>query len=332
MLKFKKTKYISLDAAIAVEKGKQREKLPLKSNIGNVVFDEHVEKVPAVPDGAWIKCDSCKEMLFHEDVKANYYCCPKCNAHFRISAFKRLRMVVDQNSFVEWDKHFTSENVLDFPDYKEKLLKLQYKTGMVEGVITGKGKIQGNQAVMAAMDSSFLMGSMGQTVGEKITRAVERATKEKLPVIIFTTSGGARMQEGIVSLMQMAKTSGALKRHSDAGLLYITVLTDPTTGGVTASFAMLGDIILAEPGALIGFAGPRVIEQTIGQKLPEGFQRAEFLVKKGFIDKIVARKNMRQALGRLLSFHCLERSQSDDGKSTENQQESRTMGTGPVSS
>lgn len=304
---FKKTKYISLDQRAAAEKAGQAAGMEniIDGQTGDnpPITEENVDNIPAVPDGAWIKCDSCREMLFYQDVRNNYRCCPKCGYHFRIGASKRIHMLLDHGSFIEWNKNLITKNVLHFPDYEEKINNLQIKTGMVEGVITGKGKIEGTETVIACMDSSFLMGSMGQIVGEKITRAVERATRERLPVIIFTTSGGARMQEGIVSLMQMAKTSGALKKHGDAGLLYITVLTDPTTGGVTASFAMLGDIILAEPGALIGFAGPRVIEQTIGQKLPDGFQRAEFLLKKGFVDKVVERKDMKKELGRLLSMH-----------------------------
>lgn len=278
---FKKTKYISLDTGV-----KQ--------------IEEDVDNAPSIPDGAWIKCEHCKDILFHEDVSNNFYCCPKCNKHFRIGAGKRIHMLIDGGSFVEWDKNRSPKNVLEFPNYEEKILNLQRKTGLREAVVTGEGTINGAATAIACMDSSFLMGSMGQVVGEKITRAVEKATEKKLPIIICSTSGGARMQEGIVSLMQMAKTSAALKRHGDAGLLYISVLTDPTTGGVTASFAMLGDIILAEPGALIGFAGPRVIQQTIGQKLPDGFQRAEFLLEKGFVDRIVERKTMKDELGKLL--------------------------------
>lgn len=309
---FKKTKYISLDPVSSnrnrtdrksAEQEKPRTKKTDDSGIGSVVYDENVDKAPSVPDGAWIKCEICKEMLFHEDVLKNGNCCPKCDAHFRIGAKERLEAILDSGSFAEWGKSLETENVLHFPGYDDKIKKLQEKTGLNEGVVTGRGTIEGNTVVIACMDASFLMGSMGQIVGEKITRAVEKATEAKLPVVIFTTSGGARMQEGITSLMQMAKTSGALKRHSEAGLLYITVLTDPTTGGVTASFAMLGDIILAEPGALIGFAGPRVIEQTIGQKLPDGFQRAEFLLEKGFVDAIVSRKNLKTELGKLLKMH-----------------------------
>ena len=214
-------------------------------------------------------------------------------------------MVADPQSFTPWFDDLESKNPLDFPDYDEKLAAVREKTGLHEGVTVGKGKIYGEDAVIGVCDARFLMGSMGHVVGEKIAAAVERATEEKLPVILFCCSGGARMQEGIISLMQMAKTSAALKRHSDAGLLYVPVLTDPTTGGVTASFAMLGDIILAEPGALIGFAGPRVIEQTIGQKLPEGFQRAEFQLEHGFVDAIVERSDLKKTLFEILKLHRL---------------------------
>lgn len=233
-------------------------------------------------------------------------------------AYKRIRSVADEGTFEEWDRGLTTKNPLQFKGYEEKLTSLQEKTGLDEAVTAGRARIGGEETALAVCDGRFLMASMGEVVGEKITRAVERATKEELPLIIFTCSGGARMQEGIVSLMQMAKTSAALKRHSDAGLLYITVLTDPTTGGVTASFAMLGDIILAEPGALIGFAGPRVITQTIGQKLPKGFQRSEFLLEHGFIDAIVERPQMKEVLSRLLSFHKNERSDTQKAQKLTN--------------
>ncbi|WP_334195735.1 acetyl-CoA carboxylase, carboxyltransferase subunit beta, partial [Muricomes intestini] len=222
---------------------------------------------------------------------------------FRIQACRRIEMLEDEGSFEEWDKGLTTANPLNFKGYEEKIQALQKKTGLEEAIVTGKIKVNGLDTVIGVCDGRFMMASMGEVVGEKITLAVERATKEQLPVILFACSGGARMQEGIVSLMQMAKTSAALKRHSDAGLLYISVLTDPTTGGVTASFAMLGDIILAEPNALIGFAGPRVIEQTIGEKLPKGFQRSEFLLEHGFIDKIVERENMKETLSQILRLH-----------------------------
>ncbi|MFQ7664294.1 MAG: acetyl-CoA carboxylase carboxyltransferase subunit alpha [Mediterraneibacter sp.] len=258
---------------------------------------------PEVPEGLLKKCNKCGAAILTEEVKSAGYICPKCQGYFRVHAYERIRMTVDEDSFEEWEKDMEFVNPLEFRGYEEKVKSLKEKTGLSEAVVTGKASIEGNPAVIAVCDGRFLMASMGQVVGEKITRAVERATKEQLPVIIFACSGGARMQEGIVSLMQMAKTAAALKQHSDAGLLYVSVLTDPTTGGVTASFAMLGDVILAEPKALIGFAGPRVIEQTIGEKLPKGFQRSEFLLEHGFIDRIVERKEMRTVLANILQMH-----------------------------
>ena len=258
---------------------------------------------PSAPQGIIMRCPHCSKTIFTEDLLRNMGVCPECAHHTRVSAKERIKEVIDEGTFEEWDSDIGFANPLDTPGYEEKLQKLKAKTSLNEAVITGKGKIGGQDTVIGVMDSSFMMASMGKIVGEKITRAVERATESKLPVVIFTCSGGARMQEGIVSLMQMAKTSAALKRHSDAGLLYISVLTDPTTGGVSASFAMLGDIILAEPDALIGFAGPRVISQTIGQELPEGFQRSEFLVHHGFVDAIVDRRDMKDTLEQLLHRH-----------------------------
>lgn len=258
---------------------------------------------PEVPAGLLRKCNKCGAAIIAEDVKNGYYICPKCHGYFRIHAYRRIEMLADEGSFEEWDKEMEFVNPLEFRGYEEKVARLKEQTKLNEAVVTGKVKINGNPAVVGVCDGRFMMASMGHIVGEKITRAVERATEEKLPVIIFTCSGGARMQEGIVSLMQMAKTSAALKRHSDAGQLYISVLTDPTTGGVTASFAMLGDIILAEPNALIGFAGPRVIEQTIGQKLPKGFQRSEFLLDHGFVDRIVEREELKDVLAQILEMH-----------------------------
>ena len=258
---------------------------------------------PEVPEGLLSKCNMCGGAIVTEDVKKNYDICPRCKGYFRVHARERVRRVADEGSFEEWDQDLTGGNPLDYPGYEEKLAATRLKTGLREAVVTGKCRVGGQETVLGVMDGRFLMASMGEAVGEKITRAAERATRERLPLILFTCSGGARMQEGIFSLMQMAKTSAALKRHSDAGLLYITVLTDPTTGGVTASFAMEGDIILAEPGALIGFAGPRVIEQTTGQKLPKGFQRAEFLLEHGFIDRIVERGELKQTLSDILRVH-----------------------------
>lgn len=258
---------------------------------------------PEVPQGLLRKCNKCGAAIVTEDVKNGNYICPKCGGYFRIHAYTRIRMVTDEGSFEEWDKDLVGANPMEYRGYEEKLSSVREKTGLREAAVTGKGRINGQEAVIGVCDGRFFMASMGWAVGEKITRAVERATRERLPVILFACSGGARMQEGITSLMQMAKTSAALKKHSDAGLLYISVLTEPTTGGVTASFAMLGDVILAEPGALIGFAGPRVIEQTIRQKLPKGFQRAEFLLEHGFVDEIVERENLKKTLTKLLKLH-----------------------------
>ncbi len=258
---------------------------------------------PNIPAGLWKKCNKCCQPVYAEDVRSNHFICPKCKGYFRLHAYQRIEMIADKGTFEEWDKEMEFKNPLDFPGYDKKVAAAREKTGLSEAIVTGSCEINGQKAVMGVCDARFIMSSMGQVMGEKIARAVERATKEKLPVIIFACSGGARMQEGIVSLMQMAKTSAALKRHHKAGQLFISVLTDPTTGGVTASFAMLGDIILAEPFALIGFAGPRVIEQTIGQKLPEGFQRAEFLLEHGFIDKIVPREEMKETLASILKLH-----------------------------
>ena len=277
--------------------------------------------VPEAPQGILKKCNACKGAIFTEDVKRNLYICPKCGNYFRVHAYRRIEFLLDDGSFEEWDQGMTAGNPLGFPGYEEKVRALQERTGLTEAVVTGKGRINGMETVIGVCDGRFMMASMGEAVGEKITRAVERATKLSLPVILFACSGGARMQEGIVSLMQMAKTSAALKRHSDAGLLYVSVLTDPTTGGVTASWAMLGDIILAEPHALIGFAGPRVIEQTIGQKLPKGFQRAEFLVEHGFVDRILPREEAKEVLSEILRMH---------GKDIEVSSEVLTLGDGDV--
>lgn len=264
---------------------------------------EFAQNHPYIPEELWNKCPVCKTAILSSDLMENHKVCPKCGYHFRINARQRIEMTLDEGSFVEMDADMTSTNKIGFPDYEKKLRNAKISSGENESVLTGTGTINGEPTVMAVMNSQFMMGSMGTVTGEKITRAFEYATEHRLPVVIFTVSGGARMQEGILSLMQMAKTSGAAKRHSDAGLLYITVLTDPTTGGVTASFAMEGDIILSEPKALIGFAGPRVIEQTIRQKLPKDFQSAEFLLEKGFIDAVVQRKDMKEFLAKLIRLH-----------------------------
>lgn len=265
--------------------------------------DKKSEIKPQVPDGMWIRCPKCGKTIYRGDLINNLKVCYSCGGHFRLTSRERIKQVIDEGTFKELFADMVSDNPLNFPEYNEKITKIQRATNMKEAIITGIGKIDGNDVVICVMDSNFLMGSMGSVVGEKITRAIEVATKEELPIIIFTCSGGARMQEGIFSLMQMAKTSAALSYHNDKGLLYISILTDPTTGGVTASFAMLGDIILAEPNALIGFAGRRVIEQTIKQKLPENFQTAEFLLEKGYVDRVVPRKDMKNTLSTIIKLH-----------------------------
>jgi len=264
---------------------------------------EEKEEAPFIPAGMWKKCNKCGKPIYAEDVRENFNICPKCGGYFRVHAYRRIEMVADAGTFFEWDAKMEDSNPLNFPGYEKKLAAAREKTKLNEAIVIGHACIGGYPVVLGVCDARFLMSSMGHNVGEKITRAVEQATREKLPVVLFACSGGARMQEGIISLMQMAKTAAALKRHHDAGQLFVSVLTDPTTGGVTASFAMLGDIILAEPGALIGFAGPRVIEQTIGQKLPEGFQRSEFLLEHGFVDKIVERKDLKKCLAQILKLH-----------------------------
>ena len=274
-----------------------------KKTVGKEHGTSKNTKVRNVPEGLLKKCNKCGAAILAEDAVNNNYICPKCHGYFRMHAGRRIEMIADPGTFEEWDAKMKFENPLEFSGYEEKVRRLREQTGLDEAVVTGKVMIAGHPAVIGVCDGRFMMASMGEVVGEKITRAIERATKENLPVILFACSGGARMQEGIVSLMQMAKTAAALKRHSEKGLLYVSVLTDPTTGGVTASFAMLGDIILAEPGSLIGFAGPRVIEQTIGQKLPEGFQRPEFLLEHGFLDGIVERGSMRDVLSLILKLH-----------------------------
>ena len=253
--------------------------------------------------GKWVKCDQCKEIIYKDDLHKNLSVCPNCGKHFRLSARRRIKQIADEGTFEEIGQEIITQDPLKFDGYLRKVQSLKEKTKIEEAVKCGICEIEGNRAVLAVMDGNFLMGSMGEAVGERITISIEKAIEEKLPFVIFCVSGGARMQEGIVSLMQMAKTAAAVQKLNEAGLLYITILTDPTTGGVTASFASLGDIILAEPKALIGFAGPRVIEQTIRQKLPEGFQSSEFLLEHGFIDKIVERKDMKSTIAKLIELH-----------------------------
>ncbi|WP_238916124.1 acetyl-CoA carboxylase, carboxyltransferase subunit beta [Clostridium sp. YIM B02555] len=266
-----------------------------------IVKKNHSDNKPNIPSGMWKKCDKCNSMLYIEDLEKSKYVCPNCDYHFRLNSEDRIKIFFDKHTFRELFKNLRTTNPLNFKDYEEKLKG--GKTNSTEAVVTGIGKVYGIEVAGAVMDSFFMMGSMGTVVGEKITRLVEYATENKLPLIIFTTSGGARMQEGIFSLMQMAKISAAIAKHDEAGLLYITILTDPTTGGVTASFAMEGDIILSEPNALVGFAGRRVIENTIKESLPDDFQKAEFLIKKGFIDGIVPRRNMRGLIHKILVLH-----------------------------
>lgn len=300
---FKKTSYITVG-------GEETEgKNSVQSQAEQLVKSIYKKTSPARKMEAsetltpFCKCPGCGQLQYIQDVEQQESVCPQCGYHFRLGAPERIRITADPGSFEEWDSEVVSTNVLGFPGYDEKLARERSKTKLPSAVITGRCTIGGHAAVLAVIDSRFMMGSMGQAVGEKITRAVERATQAKLPVIIFTASGGARMQEGIFSLMQMAKTSAALAKHNEAGQLYITVLTDPTTGGVTASFGMLGDIILAEPKALVGFAGRRVIEQTIKEKIPKEFQTAEFLEEHGFVDEIVPRGKMRETLSTLLMLH-----------------------------
>lgn len=277
----------------------------------NKLEGEQQAEEPSVPDDLWIQCPSCKTMLLSSDLREDLFVCRKCGHHFKVTARQRVRILVDRHSFQEQDKDLESTNLIDFPGYDKKLEKAKKNSGEKESVIWGTAEIDGNPCVLCVMDSNFMAGSMGTITGEKICRAFEYAAAHRLPAVVFTASGGARMQEGILSLMQMAKTSGAVKRHSDAGLLYVTVLTDPTTGGVTASFAMEGDVILAEPGAFVAFAGPRVIEQTIRQKLPQGFQQAEFLVEKGFVDAVVHRWEMKKTLAQILQLHKEEEPEHD---------------------
>ena len=276
-----------------VDKIKKREVATAKNKKTNI----------DIPIGKWLKCDNCKEIVYKETVRENMNICPNCGNYFRMHTQKRIKLMIDEGTYKKFDLNIETTNPLDLEEYSKKLKALREKTGLEEAVECGTGNINGEKVVICVMDSGFLMGSMGVVVGEKITYAIEQAIEQRLPLIIFSVSGGARMQEGIISLMQMAKTTAALTKLNEAGLLYISVLTDPTYGGVTASFASLGDVILAEPKAMIGFAGPRVIEQTIGQSLPEGFQTAEFLLEHGFIDKIVERKDLKDTVYRLIMFH-----------------------------
>lgn len=277
-----------------VDKIKKRESL-VKKKSNNV----------DIPIGKWVKCEECKEIIYKDILRENLNICPHCGHYFRMHVNRRLEMIVDAGTYEDFNLNIDSTNPLELEDYPKKIKSLREKTELQEAVACGTAQINGENIVICIMDSGFLMGSMGIVVGEKITYSIEKAIELKRPIIIFSVSGGARMQEGIVSLMQMAKTTAALTKLDEAGLLYISVLTDPTYGGVTASFASLGDIILAEPKAMIGFAGPRVIEQTIGQSLPEGFQTAEFLLEHGFIDKIVERKDLKDTLYKLIKFNKL---------------------------
>ncbi len=256
--------------------------------------------VDVIENNQWKKCSKCNEIIYNEDLKNNLNICPKCGNYFRLTAFERIELLIDEGTFIEEDMTLNSKDFLNFPNYKEKLEEAREKSRMIDAVISGTGKIHGIEVSLAAMEFGFMGGSMGSVVGEKITRTLERALEKKIPAIVVASSGGARMQEGIVSLMQMAKTSGAVKRLNEAGIPFISVPVDPTTGGVSASFALLGDVIVTEPGALIGFAGPRVIEQTINQKLPKGFQRAEFLLEHGMVDVIAERKDLKETIYRIL--------------------------------
>lgn len=285
---------------------KRKEKLDLFKAFRSQQTENKETKSNQAPEGIYQLCKSCQTSIPSKELEKNNYVCTQCGAYLSMYAYTRIKLLADNGEFKEFYTTMKTRNALRFPGYERKLVALRKETGLSEGVICATAFVEGIKTMLCVMDSRFLMGSMGAVVGERITRAIEYATKKKMPLVIFCASGGARMQEGIISLMQMAKTSQALARHAQAGQLYISYLTHPTTGGVTASFAMLGDIILAEPKALIGFAGPRVIEQTIGEKLPKGFQRSEFLLEKGFVDQIVARTDMKKTLGLLLRFHQKE--------------------------
>ncbi len=267
--------------------------------------EEKADRKVKIPEGLWVKCDNCKEIIYRKEVERNLKVCPKCNYHFRISAMERLKLLIDSGSFQEMDTDLASSDPLKFKDsipYSERLAKNRGKSGLNDAIISGETQIKGTPVAIAIMDFSFMGGSMGSVVGEKVTRTAELALAKQIPLVVVSASGGARMQEGMFSLMQMAKVSAAIGRLKDRGVPYISVLTDPTFGGVSASFAMLGDIIIAEPRSLIGFAGPRVIEQTIKQQLPPDFQRAEFLLDHGLIDMIVSRKDLRETIFRILTL------------------------------
>lgn len=274
----------------------------IRINPNRSVVQKSPAAKPEVPDELFSKCPGCKKTIYQKDLGVAQTC-PACGYTFRISAQDRLALTVDEGSFVEMFTGIETENPLNFPGYVEKLQEVRAKTGLDEAVLTGVATVEGKKIALGIMDSNFIMASMGTVVGEKITRLFEYAIDERLPVVLFTASGGARMQEGIMSLMQMAKVSAAVRRHSNAGLFYLTILTDPTTGGVTASFAMEGDVILAEPQTLIGFAGRRVIESTVRETLPDDFQKAEFLQDHGFVDAIVPRLELRAAIAKLVVFH-----------------------------
>lgn len=273
------------------------------------------QSAPAVPDEMCLHCPACKNLLYAGDLETHHHVCPKCGHHFTMNGRQRLHLICDPESFQETNAGLTGVNPLDFPDYDDKLTRAHLESAENEAVITGLARIEGHPAAVFVMEPYFMMGSMGTVVGEKLTRLFELALARSLPVVGFTVSGGARIQEGILSLMQMAKVSGAVKRHSDQGLLYLTVLTHPTTGGVMASFAMEGDVILAEPGALLAFAGPRVIQQTLRQKLPQGFQRAEFLLEKGFVDALSPRGEQKALIGKLLRLHSQTKGGTDHDQS-----------------
>ncbi|MEJ5228048.1 acetyl-CoA carboxylase, carboxyltransferase subunit beta [Thermodesulfovibrio sp.] len=276
-----------------------------------------IEKKVKIPEGLWVKCENCKEIIYRKELENNFKVCPKCNYHFRISAKERISLLTDNGSFKELDGELTSPDPLGFKDtipYKDRLIDNEKKSGIKEAAIYGDAKINGADVVIAVLDFSFMGGSMGTVVGEKVTRAAERAMDKKLPLVVVSSSGGARMQEGMFSLMQMAKTSQAIGKLKASGLLYISVLADPTFGGVTASFAMLGDVIIAEPKSLIGFAGPRVIQETIKQQLPEGFQRAEFLLEHGMVDIVVERRELKNTISKIIDILISSKALSENSE------------------